>query len=49
MKQLFFDIDSESEIQRLVGILREILSLDGMPTPKIILYDVPDMELTQNE
>lgn len=42
MKQLFFDIDSPSKIERLVHVLELILETDGVPTPKIILNEVPD-------
>lgn len=49
MKQLFFDIDSEQEIENMKEILMLLLNIDGMPTPKIVISDVPDWFVINND
>lgn len=49
MKQLFFDIDSEQEIDKMKEVLTLLLNIDGIPTPKIVISDVPDWFVINNE
>lgn len=49
MKQKFFDIDSPEQTEELKNLLIEMLAIDGNPTPKVIVYDIPDNMVLGND